>query len=114
MAIDYDDDGDVKRDVTSSSDSNVHKRSVNVKRAAQDFHATQIDCGRGKSAEWMEALHRVQYLYGVKGKPTNGPGFGACTRVSCAYDTAVIWCNDVSSLYSIPRTLVRTCANGLS
>lgn len=102
MAIDYDDNDnddverDVERVVTSASDSNVHKRSVNVKRAAQDFNAAQIDCGRGESAEWMTALHRVQYLYGVKGKPTNGPGKGACTRVSCSENTAVLWCNDVS------------------
>lgn len=66
-----------------------------MKRKAQDFHATQIDCGRFESVEWMEALKRVQYLYGVGGKPTNGPGRGACTRVSCAYNTAVVWCNDV-------------------
>lgn len=99
VAIDFDDDDDddnvdgaqVKRDTTPPSG-----KTINAKRAAQDFH---IDCGRFESVEWMEALHEVGYLHGVDGKPTNGPGFGACTRVSCAYNTAVVWCNDVRSSF---------------
>ncbi|OJJ65329.1 hypothetical protein ASPSYDRAFT_101855, partial [Aspergillus sydowii CBS 593.65] len=95
VAIDFDDDNvdvnvdgtQVKRDTTAPSGG----KTINAKRAAQDFH---IDCGRFESVEWMEALHEVGYLHSVDGKPTNGPGFGACTRVSCAYNTAVVWCND--------------------
>ncbi|KAK4449043.1 hypothetical protein QBC34DRAFT_380525 [Podospora aff. communis PSN243] len=36
----------------------------------------------------------VSYLRGVPGIPTNGPGPGACGRVSCSYNSAIYWCND--------------------
>lgn len=39
----------------------------------------------------------VIYLRGVKGKPKNGPGPGNCGRVSCSYNSAIYWCNDVRS-----------------
>lgn len=39
----------------------------------------------------------VNYLRGVPGAPVNGPGPGNCGRVSCSYDSAIWWCNDVSS-----------------
>lgn len=35
------------------------------------------------------------YLNGVPGKPSNGPGPGNCGRVSCSYNSAIYWCNDV-------------------
>lgn len=35
------------------------------------------------------------YLNNIPGKPTNGPGPGNCGRVSCSYDAAIYWCNDV-------------------
>ncbi|KAI3395804.1 hypothetical protein diail_817, partial [Diaporthe ilicicola] len=36
----------------------------------------------------------IEYLRKVKGSPTNGPGPGACGRVSCSYNAAIWWCND--------------------
>lgn len=38
----------------------------------------------------------INYLRGVPGTPTNGPGPGNCGRVSCSYNSAIWWCNDVS------------------
>lgn len=39
----------------------------------------------------------IDYLRGVAGSPTNGPGPGNCGRVSCDYGAAIWWCNDVST-----------------
>ena len=38
----------------------------------------------------------IAYLRRVRGLPTLGPGHGKCTRVSCSYESAIWWCNDVS------------------
>ncbi|KAK3398734.1 hypothetical protein B0T20DRAFT_353409 [Sordaria brevicollis] len=40
----------------------------------------------------------IRYLYGVPGKPKNGPYSGSgqyanCGRVSCSYNSAIWWCN---------------------
>ncbi|KAL4784895.1 hypothetical protein BJX76DRAFT_356632 [Aspergillus varians] len=65
------------------------------KRLASDFDAISIRCESKKGdVEYLQALPRIGYLYDVGGKPVNGPGPGTCTRVSCAYNTGVVWCND--------------------
>lgn len=38
----------------------------------------------------------IDYLKGLSGHPRNGGGPGACGRVSCSYNAAIYWCNDVS------------------
>jgi hypothetical protein len=41
----------------------------------------------------------MQYLYKIKPsveQPKSRPGPGMCGRVSCSYQTAIWWCNDVS------------------
>lgn len=50
---------------------------------------------------WTGALQQtvvdgINYLRSVPGQPANGPGPGNCGRVSCAYDSAIWWCNYVS------------------
>lgn len=46
----------------------------------------------------------IKYLRGVPGRPVlgpgNGPGKGRCVIPSCSYKSAILWCNDVSSLDS--------------
>ncbi|KAK2611386.1 hypothetical protein N8I77_004726 [Diaporthe amygdali] len=44
----------------------------------------------------------MYYLRGIVGSPKNGPGPGACGQVSCSYNSAIWWCNDVS-LYGRPK-----------
>lgn len=39
----------------------------------------------------------IDYLRHVPFQPTNGPGPGNCGRVSCSWNAAIWWCNDVSS-----------------
>jgi hypothetical protein len=69
------------------------------KRRAEDFDSLRITCGRPWHAVSYEgALKEALRLYGVKGTPKNGPGPGTCERVGCSYGTAIIWCNDVSTL----------------
>lgn len=44
----------------------------------------------------------ISYLKGLSGGATNGPGPGNCGRVSCSYNSAIWWCNDVcDALYPI-------------
>ena len=45
----------------------------------------------------------INYLLGVDGKPGNGPGPGNCGRVSCSYQSAIYWCNDVCFPCSFPE-----------
>ncbi len=74
-------------DVESSS---LSKRAPFVRR----------NCGPGYY-QWHPANTRrirdgIYYLSGIGGTATNGPGPGNCARVSCSYNSAIWWCNDVS------------------
>lgn len=57
-----------------------------------------INCGTWPLANKGRIQEGISYLNGLVGSPTNGPGPGACGRVSCSYNAAIWWCNDVSSL----------------
>jgi hypothetical protein len=46
----------------------------------------------GKEVRMRE---NIGYLYGVPGRPWLAPGPRVCARVSCAWNAAVWWCNDV-------------------
>ncbi|GMF68816.1 unnamed protein product [Aspergillus oryzae] len=51
--------------------------------------------------QYPQANHKyvesgIKYLRSVPGQPTNGPGPNNCGRVSCSYNAAIWWCNDVS------------------
>ncbi|KAJ5903360.1 hypothetical protein N7504_005743 [Penicillium tannophilum] len=60
------------------------------KRATPGHYTCQYEAS-------MWEMHKAQeYLAGVSGKPTNGPGPGNCGRVSCSYGTGVFWCNDAT------------------
>lgn len=62
--------------------------------ASSDF---SVKCnGRWVQCNLAAIRDGYRYLWGLKGKPTNGPGPGNCGRVSCSYDSAIWWCNDVS------------------
>jgi hypothetical protein len=49
-------------------------------------------------AIWWAINDGADYLRNLPGQPTNGPGPGNCGRVSCSYNSAIWWCNDVSGL----------------
>jgi hypothetical protein len=55
------------------------------------------NCGYGDEGADVGAIRNgIRYLRGLNGNPTNGAGPGNCGRVSCSYDSAIWWCNDVS------------------
>ncbi len=63
-----------------------------------DFTGAQYFCGdRWPPCSTDKIVEGIRYLRGVGGQPINGPGPGKCSRVSCSYNSAIWWCNDVSS-----------------
>ncbi|KAK4198692.1 hypothetical protein QBC40DRAFT_298243 [Triangularia verruculosa] len=45
---------------------------------------------------WLAVKDGIAYLRKVKtAAPKNGPGPNNCGRVSCGYNAAIYWCNDV-------------------
>lgn len=55
-----------------------------------------VQCFRFAACALGNALSGITYLKGVPGQPVEGPGPGACGRVSCGYNCGIWWCNDVS------------------
>ncbi|OAA41775.1 hypothetical protein NOR_05283 [Metarhizium rileyi] len=55
-------------------------------------------CGPGSLGWHACKVDRIQegidYLRSLPGSPRNGPGPGACGRVSCSWQAAIWWCND--------------------
>jgi len=49
-----------------------------------------------RPTETKRVREGVQYLRRVEGKPQRGPGPKSCGRVSCSWNAAIYWCNDVS------------------
>ncbi|KAF3768131.1 hypothetical protein M406DRAFT_39037, partial [Cryphonectria parasitica EP155] len=56
-----------------------------------------VHCWRFNMTTTSAAWEGIAYLNSIPGKPSNGPGPGACGRVSCADDAGIWWCNDVSN-----------------
>lgn len=57
-----------------------------------------VHCWRFAACTLGSALGGISYLKGVPGTPIEGPGPGACGRVSCGYDCGIWWCNEVGLL----------------
>lgn len=78
---------------TNDDTSHLHKR-------------LDVTCNNYDQALRFRIQEGISHLRGVNGKPRNGPGPGNCGRVSCSYNSAIWWCNDVSVFTSrtrIPR-----------
>jgi hypothetical protein len=54
------------------------------------------DCGHFDPATTEAVWQGIYHLSHVPGRPVSIPGPGVCGRVSCSYDSAIWWCNDVS------------------
>lgn len=54
-------------------------------------------CNNFGSARVSAIAEGADRLHGLSGAPTLGPGPGQCSRVSCSYNSAIYWCNDVSA-----------------
>lgn len=67
-----------------------------------DFSHSHTICGNFPSTTVDHLGQGINYLRGVGGRPSMG-GRGTCGRVSCSYNTAIWWCNDVRITYSLNR-----------
>lgn len=68
-----------------------------------DFSHSHTICGNFPGTTVDHLGQGISYLRGVGGRPSMG-GRGTCGRVSCSYNTAIWWCNDVSAaVYSLNR-----------
>lgn len=81
----------------------AHALQINPKFAfasspeARDLHQKRgtVQCGNWPLADKGRIQEGISYLRGVPAAPRNGPGPGNCGRVSCSYNAAIWWCNDV-------------------
>lgn len=64
---------------------------------------TWADCGRFDPAKAIAIWEGINHLNHVSGRPVSRPGPGVCGRVSCSYNSAIWWCNDVRITPSAPR-----------
>ncbi|KAJ4418566.1 hypothetical protein N0V85_001399 [Neurospora sp. IMI 360204] len=58
------------------------------------YELQSLVCNVFDYAQRTATTKGIEYLKGVPGAPANGPGPGNCGRVSCAYESAIYWCND--------------------
>ncbi|CAN9422000.1 unnamed protein product [Alternaria alternata] len=79
----------IRSDNTVATDAELKKRT--------DFSNARAICGNYPEAPSRQINSRINYLRGLSGRPSNGPGPGACGKVSCAYRSAIWWCNDATS-----------------
>lgn len=80
--------------VPAPATAHVSRRTA---RALQDSEPdTWEDCGRFDPAKTNAIYEGINHLNQVPGRPGSAPGPGVCGQVSCSYDSAIWWCNDVS------------------
>lgn len=75
-------------------------RGRNLAKRVPLFNWSKVICGAG-TLGWHPCKVRrieqgIEYLRGLAGVPRNGPGPETCARVSCSYQAAIWWCNNVS------------------
>ncbi|KAK9368505.1 hypothetical protein V1509DRAFT_653086 [Lipomyces kononenkoae] len=82
---------------------------------------TNYYCDNFPPAQCGPIADGINYLIGVSGQPVNGPGPGNCGQVSCSYDSAIWWCNDNPTTYTLAsfidiaalaQDVVNDCAYG--
>ena len=81
-------------------DRNISRRDATIE-ARRDTQFNLYNCfGRWPGTNRGPIVDGIRYLRRTNGRPTEGPGPGKCSRVSCSYNAAIYWCNDVSSSIS--------------
>ncbi|KAK3315865.1 hypothetical protein B0H66DRAFT_592148 [Apodospora peruviana] len=92
---------------------------INVTDTATKLGAAEnrVSCGNNGHPDWVGAnelaiLWGITYLQNLAGQPSNGPGPGACGRVSCSWKSAIWWCNDNDHTYTLGSwSDIAQCAN---
>ena len=91
---------------------NIIAAAANKQVMDTKYEQESYQCfGRWKPAPRDVIKQGIDYLRGVNGQPSLGPGLGNCTRVSCSYDAAIWWCNDVSCIIRFLRFRIGAVAN---
>jgi len=70
---------------------------LGTRQSRVESRQIRIDCFNWPVAGGNAIQDGINYLRRLSGRPSNGPGPGACGRVSCSYNSAIYWCNDVSA-----------------
>lgn len=104
--------GTIQEAVAQAVQINPEYKTVNDSNAARDVGKLQKrkytnwdgrpNCNPDPTwgwANWDWIHNGAQYLDNIHdgSRPGEGPGPGKCGRVSCAWSSAIYWCNDVSS-----------------
>ena len=63
--------------------------------------------GRWAYCDGIAIENGIAYLRRVRGLPHLSPGPGECGRVSCSWNSAIYWCNDVSWFFHIRNFFTR-------
>lgn len=88
----------INNSVLSNTTMNTSSTLDPSTRPNEDYVSSTRYCNNipgGTTSGWR-VKQGIEYLGTVAGTPTEGPGPGACGRVSCSYGAAIYWCNDVS------------------
>lgn len=85
--------------------SHSEKNNVPLPNITQEhYDVLRHDCfGAWPSASLPRIQEGISYLRGLPGQPSEPPGPMACGRVSCSWDAAIWWCNDVGNYASFPN-----------
>jgi len=82
------------------SNTTEPESATSRKRRGADFSASTVAC-KDSSHPYGHAIVRrikegIRYLRRVNGQPHHDAGPDRCGRVSCSYNSAIWWCNNVS------------------
>ncbi|KAK9311125.1 hypothetical protein V1522DRAFT_417417 [Lipomyces starkeyi] len=80
--------------------SAVNKRE-DVSPLEKREQLTNYYCNNFPFANCEPIIDGINYLSSVPGQPVNGPGPGKCGQVSCSYNSAIWWCNDNPTTYTL-------------
>ncbi|KAL4791933.1 hypothetical protein BDV19DRAFT_392569 [Aspergillus venezuelensis] len=90
----------------ASSSSSSSSSPAALEKRTDFYNDGWLVCGQWPGADRPRIQEGINYLRLVPGRPGNGPGPGNCGRVSCSYNAAIWWCNDVSFLDSSPSDAI--------
>ncbi|KAK3321678.1 hypothetical protein B0H66DRAFT_178914 [Apodospora peruviana] len=99
--------------------ANITDTVTELRVAGTEHLDPGVSCGPNGHREWDRCYPKpiadgIKYLRGVPGSPANGPGPGACGRVSCSWKSAIWWCNDNDHTYTLNSFGdIANCAAGI-
>ncbi|CAN8105439.1 unnamed protein product [Discula destructiva] len=85
------------RSVASPSTSNLTSRSED----GDCCTPTSFTCNAFTDADCLRIAEGISYLNSVSGSPAAGPAPLGCGRVSCSYNSAIWWCNNNTTPYTL-------------